>query len=153
MKDVQLTKILDAFCSNNQPIAHYLCNDMGVKLMAMDGRITAKVINHFTNKGIPVLTVHDSYLIDIEYQKELHEVMSDAITSELDFASTKFKARIKPTYVPMGWIKAWEQVEGTSPELVKMYADTPNSIRCDGYLERLALSTQQESNKDNLKHF
>ena len=139
LKNAQLTKFLDAFCADNQPIAHYLCNDMGVKLMAMDGRITAKVINHFTNKGIPVLTVHDSYLIDIEYQKELHEVMSDAITSELDFASTKFKARIKPTYRAMGWIKAWEQVEGTSPELVKMYADTPNSIRCNGYLERKAL--------------
>ena len=79
--------------------------------------------------------------------------MNEAITSELDFASTKFKARIKPTYVPKGWIKAWEQVEGTSPELVKMYADTPNSIRCDGYIERLALWGQRESNKHNLKHF
>ena len=112
---------------------------MGVKLLAMDGRITAKVINHFTNKGIPVLTVHDSYLVDTEYQKELNEVMNKAITSELDFASTKFKARIKLTYRPMGWIKAWEQEEGTSPELVKMYSDTPKSIRCNGYLERLAL--------------
>ena len=79
--------------------------------------------------------------------------MNEAITSELDFASNKFKARIKPTYRAMGWIKAWEQVEGTSPELVKMYADTPNSIRCDGYLERKALWGHKESNKDNLKHF
>jgi hypothetical protein len=146
LKDTELSIILDAFCSNNQPIEHYLCKDMGVNLMAMDGRITAKVINHFTNKGVPVLTVHDSYILDIEYQKELHEVMSEAITAELDFASTKFKARIEPTYRAMGWIKAWEQVEGTSPELVKMYADTPNSIRCDGYLERKALWGHKESN-------
>lgn len=149
LKDAQLSTILDAFCSNNQPIEHYLCKDMGVKLMAMDGRITAKVINHFTKKGVPVLTVHDSYLVDIEYQKELNEVMNEAITAELDFASTKFKARIKPTYVPMGWIKAWEREEGTSPDLLKMYADTPNSIRCNGYLERLALWKQKESNKVN----
>ena len=148
LKNVQLTKFLDAFCANNQPIQHYLCNDMGVKLMAMDGRITAKVINHFTKKGVPVLTVHDSYILDIEYQKELNEVMNEAITAELDFASTKFKARIKPTYRAMGWIKAWEQVEGTSPELVKMYADTPNSIRCDGYLERKALWGQRHLSKD-----
>ena len=149
LKDAQLTKILDLFCANNQPIEHYLCKDMGVNLMAMDGRITAKVINHFTNKGVPVLTVHDSYILDIEYQKELHEVMSEAITAELGFASTKFKARIDPTYRAMGWIKAWEQVEGTSPELVKMYADTPNSLRCDGYLERKLLWGQKGSNKDN----
>ena len=93
--------------------------------------------------------MRDSYILNIEYQKELCEVMSDAIASELDFASNKFKARIKPTYRAMGWIKAWEQVEGTSPELVKMYADTPNSIRCDGYLERLFFWEQKESNKGN----
>jgi hypothetical protein len=139
LKDTELTIILDAFCSNNQPIADYLCKDMGVQLMAMDGRITSKVINHFTNKGVPVLTVHDSYLVDIEYQKELNEVMNEAITAELGFASTKFKVRIKPTYRAMGSIKAWEREEGTSPDLVKMYADTPNSKRCSGYLERLAL--------------
>ena len=75
--------------------------------------------------------------------------MNEAITAELDFASTKFKARIKPTYRAMGWIKAWEQVEGTSPELVKMYADTPNSIRCAGYLERLSFSEHSHSNKNN----
>jgi hypothetical protein len=147
LKDAQLTIILDVFCANNQPIEHYLCKDMGVQLMAMDGRITAKVINHFTDKGIPVLTVHDSYILDIEYQKELHEVMNEAITAELGFASTKFKARIKPTYVPMGWIKQWERAEGISPDLLKMYADTPNSIRCNGYLERLALWEQKEPNK------
>ena len=60
-----------------------------------------------------------------------------------------FKARIDPTYRAMGWIKAWEQVEGTSPELLKMYADTPNSLRCDGYLDRLAFWGQRESNKHN----
>ena len=30
--------------------------------------------------------------------------MNEAITAELDFAYSKFKARIKPTYVPIGWI-------------------------------------------------
>ena len=73
--------------------------------------------------------------------------MNEAITAELGFASTKFKARIKPTYVPMGWIKQWERAEGISPDLLKMYADTPNSIRCNGYLERLALWEQKEPNK------
>jgi len=139
LKDAQLTKILDAFCSNNQPIEHHLCKDMGVKLMAMDGRITAKVINHFTAIKVPVLTVHDSYILDIEYQKELLEVMSDAITTELGLASDKFKARVKPTYIPMGWIKAWEQEEGIRPDFKQLYARTPSTHRCDGYLERLAL--------------
>ena len=110
--------------------------------MAMDGRITAKIINHFTAIKVPVLTVHDSYLLDIEYQKELHDVMNDAITTELGFASEKFKARVKPTYIPMGWIKAWEQEEGIRPNFKQLSARTPNTHRCDGYLERLALWKQ-----------
>jgi hypothetical protein len=83
--------------------------------------------------------VRDSYILNIEYQKELCEVMSDAIASELDFASNKFKARINPTYVPMGWIKVWEREQGTSPDLVKMYARTTDSHRSNGYLERKTL--------------
>ena len=142
LKDAELTVILDSFCTNNLPIAHYLCNDMGVTLMAMDGRITAKIINYFTAIKVPVLTVHDSYVIDIEYQKELHDVMSEAISSELSFASKKFKARVKPTYIPMGLIKAWEQEEGIRPDFKDLYALTPSIHRCDGYLKRLALWKQ-----------
>ena len=144
LTNAELSIILDAFCSNNQPIEHHLCKDMGVKLMAMDGRITAKVINHFTAIKVPVLTVHDSYLIDIEYQKELHDVMNDAIASELNFASEKFKARVKPTYIPMGLIKAWEQEEGIRPEFQQLYTRTPSTHRCDGYLERRALWKQSK---------
>jgi len=107
--------------------------------MAMDSRITAQIINYFTAMKVPVLTIHDSYLIDIEHQKELHEVMSEAISSELGFASTGFKARVKPTYIPMGLIKAWEQEEGIRPDFKQLYARTPSTHRCDGYLERLAL--------------
>ena len=139
LKDAELRVILDSFCTNNQSIEHYLCNDMGVTLMAMDGRITAKIINYFTAIKVPVLTVHDSYVIDIEYQKELHDVMSEAISSELSFASKKFKARVKPTYIPMGLIKAWEQEEGIRPDFIQLYARTPSTHRCDGYIERLAL--------------
>ena len=139
LKDAELSIILDAFSSNNQPIEHYLCNDMGVTLMAMDGRITAKIINHFTAIKVPVLTVHDSYIINIEYQKELHDVMSEAISSELSFTSKKFKARVKPTYIPMGWIKAWEQEEGIRRDFQQLCTRTPSTHRCDGYLERLAL--------------
>ena len=139
LKDAELTIILDAFCTNNPPIAHYLCNDMGVKLMAMDGRITAQIINHFTAIKVPVLNVYDSYVIDIEYQKELHNVMNSAITTELVFATEKFKARVNPTYIRIGWVKAWEQVEGIRPDFKQLYARTPSTHSCDGYLERLVL--------------
>ena len=45
------------FITENQPIEPYLCADKGVELMAIDGRITTHIINHFTAKQIPILTV------------------------------------------------------------------------------------------------
>jgi len=43
----------------------------------------------------------------------------------------------------MGLIKAWEQEEGIRPDFKQLYARTPSTHRCDGYLERLALWKQR----------
>ena len=62
MTDKQLQLLLDGFKEKHPAIADSICTDKGVELMAVDGRITSKVINYFTQKNIPVLTVHDSYI-------------------------------------------------------------------------------------------
>jgi len=84
-KDKQLQVLLDAFIESNQSIRGYLCSDFGVKLMAIDGRITNRIINHFTAQGIPILSVHDSYITQDEYTEELNGVMNDAIAEEIGF--------------------------------------------------------------------
>jgi hypothetical protein len=39
-----------------------LGSDACIDLMKENSRITEYVIRHFTNKDVPVLTVHDSYI-------------------------------------------------------------------------------------------
>lgn len=82
-KDKQLQELLFKFIEYNPIIESYLGTDKGVELMAIDGRITARVINHFTRKKIPILTVHDSYIINHEYSGELRNQMNKAIREEL----------------------------------------------------------------------
>ena len=67
--DVLLSKLLKRFITENQPMEHYLCTDKGVELMAIDGRITTHIINHLTDKQTPILTVHDSYVVQRQYDK------------------------------------------------------------------------------------
>lgn len=86
-----LEPLLDAFLTENQPIAHYLCADKGVELMAVEAQVTTEVIRHFTTRDIPILTVHDSYIIDSRYQEELEDVMQSAtqdLTSNVNFKLT-----------------------------------------------------------------
>ena len=98
--DVLLNKLLNRFITENQSIEHYLCTDKGVELMALDGRITTHIINHFTNKQIPILTVHDSYVVQSQYEQELMGQMVIATQNEIgDYVFKKKQEKISPHMV------------------------------------------------------
>jgi hypothetical protein len=84
LKDKQLESLLEAFKKKHPKIQESLCSDKGVELMHMDGRITAKVIKHFTNKNIPILSIHDSYITQNQHTSELRKVMNKVVAEELN---------------------------------------------------------------------
>ena len=95
-----LEQLLNQFLEENKPIEHHLCTDKGVELMAIDGRITTRIIEHFTRKKIPVLTVHDSYVIQSQYERELMDQMVYATKAEIgDFYFKKKQEKLSPTVV------------------------------------------------------
>ena len=95
-----LEQLLVQFIEENKPIEHYLCTDKGVELMAIDGRITTRIIEHFTRKKIPVLTVHDSYVIQSQCEQELIDQMVYATKAEIgDFYFKKKQEKLSPTVV------------------------------------------------------
>ena len=98
--NVLLKQLLDQFVEENKPIEHHLCTDKGVELMAIDGRITTRIIEHFTRKKLPVLTVHDSYVIQSQYEQELMERMVYATKAEIgDFNFKKKQEKLSPSLV------------------------------------------------------
>ncbi len=76
--DKELRNVYQALREKHHRIAHRLNTDAGIKLMHKDSQITEFILEHFTNKEVPVLPVHDSYIIQDGFEDELTEVMCDA---------------------------------------------------------------------------
>jgi len=62
----------------------------GLFLQRMDSNLAEKIINYFTLKGIPCLSIHDSFIIAKSYESELRSVME-----EVFYKSFHFKPKIK----------------------------------------------------------
>ena len=91
MTDKLLRHLLETFRAENEAIDAYICADKGVELMALDGRITAHIIETFTERGIPVLTVHDSYVVQQPHQELLQKTMDESCQTELGRSDFKIK--------------------------------------------------------------
>jgi hypothetical protein len=73
-----ISKMLDHWLVVHEPISKYLCKEIGLSLMYNDSQIAEKVIKHFTDKGIMILCIHDSFIIDRVHEAELKTVMTAA---------------------------------------------------------------------------
>ncbi|MCX6158718.1 MAG: hypothetical protein NTY74_12140 [Ignavibacteriae bacterium] len=73
-----IAKMLDHWLVVHEPISKYLCTNIGLSLMYKDSQIAEKVIKHFTDRGIMILCIHDSFIIDRVHEAELKTVMSAA---------------------------------------------------------------------------
>jgi hypothetical protein len=91
--DIELRPLMKAFQERHKPIKHLFFKSLGNLQYFLDSSVCADVINHFTFKNIPVLTVHDSFVIDVSNGGELKEVMVDYYATNLK----NYKKDIKVT--------------------------------------------------------
>ena len=66
-------------------IAKYVHSGRGRELQYLDSKITEGILMKMTNKGIPCLPVHDSYIVPKQYENQLKEVMVDEYQALLGF--------------------------------------------------------------------
>lgn len=130
MTNAELDRLLTAFVELHPHLADLVCADQGIRLMNVDGRIAERVHRHFTAQGVPVLSVHDSFIIDYTRVVELKQVMAEAslavVGRELAVSQSKpgldqFRAS-KPT---------------PAPDIVQDFIDWCQIPRQQGYLDRL----------------
>lgn len=125
--DEELDWLLKAFLSQNPKLKDYLFTDKGIELMRLDGEITALIHNHFTGKGIPILSVHDSYIVECSHVIEMQEVMAKASEAVVG--------------IPLSTsIKLQEMPEGTAAtdKAIQGHVLGCKVVRSPGYLDRLA---------------
>ena len=131
LKDKQLEALLKAFKRKHPKIQESLCSDKGVELMHMDGRITAKVIKHFTNKNIPILSIHDSYITQNQHTGELRKVMNKVVTEELN----GFKINIDQEGEGSDKVQAFKNQDRANA-LDYNYDNVPSYKRTEGFRKR-----------------
>tara|TARA_B110000503_G_C7120132_1_gene402114 strand:- start:180 stop:1727 length:1548 start_codon:yes stop_codon:yes gene_type:complete len=85
LEEEDLQEILNAFCDEHPLLKGDIGADRGVSLMKLDAEIAMNVVNHFTEQGLPVLSVHDSFIIHCEKSIELKEVMDKAVSDAVGY--------------------------------------------------------------------
>ena len=89
LKHDELNVLLDAFIEHNPYLDDHICSDKGIELMYLDSQITESIIQAFINEDKPILTVHDSYVVQVHDTEYLHQQMRIAtkkvLGTELQF--------------------------------------------------------------------
>ena len=78
MTDNNLEALMAAFLEQSPFFGDAMFADQGIRLMNIDGRIAERVHRHFTEQNVPVLSVHDSFIVDYTHVAELKRVMAEA---------------------------------------------------------------------------
>jgi len=65
----------------HRPIKQFFGSGIGLKLQNKDGRMAIDILWHFAKKEIPVLPVHDSFIIASDHEEELKEVMAEVYSA------------------------------------------------------------------------
>lgn len=71
LNDTMLGKLLSALRDKHQAIAEDFATAAGIDLMFIDSQITSLLIEHYTDRGVPILTIHDSYIVPFGYSDDL----------------------------------------------------------------------------------
>ena len=83
LNDRQLSTLINSFLELNPQFNGELFNNRIVNLMYQDSLITEYVIKKFTYIDLPILTVHDSFIIQYDQVLNLKKYMSEASNAVL----------------------------------------------------------------------
>jgi len=69
--------LMKEFRKIHSQIEHHFCNgsETGLKIMNLDSRIALDIVGHFAKQEIPILAIHDSFIVQDKYRDELWQTM------------------------------------------------------------------------------
>jgi len=75
-RNTDLERLLNAFIERTPQLRGTLFNDQGIRLMNVDSRIAEGVLKAAVEQNLPVLCVHDSFIVDYRQVKPLKALMA-----------------------------------------------------------------------------
>jgi hypothetical protein len=126
MKNAELKVLLSAFVAKYPHLAPKICADQGIRLMYVDSRIAARIINVFTAARVPVLCIHDSFIVPYDQVGRLKFAMAAASRAEIG----------QPLPIVADYVGVDEMAD--DPDEVRLdYVTWRQTERGPGYLARL----------------
>jgi hypothetical protein len=138
MTNKELLVVLDAFAERHPHLKDDLCADRGISLMNVDSQIASHVIDRLTQEGIPVLCVHDSFIIDYEKAEYLKQVMVDATQQVIG-------CRVTVSWNYMGL----DETAKHTPDYLEDYITFRHRDPCRQYSTRQRLFTERVAYLDS----
>lgn len=78
-------KLIKSFARHNKPIEKYFFSGIGLELQMKDSDIAHSILRYFAGKGILVLPVHDSFIIDNFFRSDLKKAMQEFYLEKMGF--------------------------------------------------------------------
>ena len=76
LTDSVLANVLAQLRQRHTLIADSLCSGVGIDLQFLDSQMTEALIEYFTDSKIPILTIHDSYIVPHDCATDLRDEMT-----------------------------------------------------------------------------
>jgi hypothetical protein len=91
----RLYAMLEAIKYRHQPIAEFLASGEGIKLQREDSDIAIEIIEQHLKMNVPILTVHDSFIVPRFYEPFTIDIMNQAYGKLVSkYIGTGFKSTI-----------------------------------------------------------
>ncbi|KLN62179.1 hypothetical protein WH96_01195 [Kiloniella spongiae] len=143
--NAQLEVIQKALEDKHPKVSKYFGADIGVTLMNYDSQITEKIIEEFVAHDVPILSIHDSYIVPCDYEDWLIETMQEAFGHVMKLPLDRFP----PTQVVeqadriedlegslMSWMP-YDEVKEYQEEMERKYLDRVRVPRSGRYIKEL----------------
>ena len=148
LKDKQLEQLLNKFIQENPAVSEYIGSDQGVTLMKYDSDIAFEIIKKFTERGKPILCVHDSFIVEHTEDDDLRRLMDEATTQVVGR-----KINLNSETYGFGALNAMKNLDpmdrGTHYRNIEYLREQHSKIvRCKGYSLRYSKWIQWKDNNN-----
>jgi len=88
--------LMEEFRKVHSRIEHHFSNgsESGLRIMNLDSRIALDIVDHFAKQNIPILPIHDSFIVQDKYRDELWQTMHSTYKKH----TKGFECKIKQQY-------------------------------------------------------
>lgn len=77
-RNISVAELIRRFTNAHPKIEHYFGKQVGFELMHLDAKIALDIVEEFTSRNIPILSIHDSFIVTKDKRDELEIVMRDS---------------------------------------------------------------------------